>query len=254
MIEATNPSALLDRRRWLKRFVVGTAVSLGGPAWIGRALAEIEAGFPEKAVLRLKISDYPALAAPGGSIQLLFNQIYKPLTLNRVSEDQFVTLDSICKHSGCTVGRFVAENNQMRCPCHGSRYDIEGRVFRDADGNSTEPAPSDLNRFETTFQSGVVSITLPGIALGMKSIHVHDRTEQIVRLKLVFPVTGFSVYEIRYQPDLTATFSPVKFSKTAEGPADQTVAAPEIDGFFTAYVDSTGPRGFFVVGLRLTAV
>ena len=251
-----NTSPLLDRRRWLKRFVIGTGVSLGGPGWVGQALAEIAGDFPNSAVIRLKIADYPALAAPGGSIQLVFNEIYKPFTLNRVTQDRFVTLDSICKHAGCTVGRFIAAQNQMRCPCHGSRYDLEGRVFRDENGNSTEPAPSDLNRFETTYDSATnaVSITLPDIALSNKSIQIQHRSGENVRVKLVFPVSAFSTYEIRHQTDLTAPFLPVSFSKTADGPANQTVASPDFDGDFTAYVDCLGPRGFLAVGLRLTPI
>jgi cytochrome b6-f complex iron-sulfur subunit len=36
-------------------------------------------------------------------------------------------MQPICTHLGCTVA-WQAEQNQFVCPCHGSRYDAEGRV------------------------------------------------------------------------------------------------------------------------------
>lgn len=36
-------------------------------------------------------------------------------------------LQPVCTHLGCTV-EWQAEQNQFVCPCHGSRYDAEGRV------------------------------------------------------------------------------------------------------------------------------
>ncbi|RYD32261.1 MAG: hypothetical protein EOP85_21910 [Verrucomicrobiaceae bacterium] len=188
---------------------------------------------------------------------MVFNEILKPFTLNRVSVDRFVTLDSVCTHAGCTVGRFIVANNRMRCPCHGSRYDIEGRVFRDENGVSTEPAPDDLARFATGYdvESGIISITIPNLALGVRSINVaRQGPEDSIRLKLVFPVTALSVYEIRHltEPGVPGTL--VGFSMTPDGPADRMSVVPMEDGDFSVYVDSSGPRGFFVVGLRLTPV
>ncbi|RYD22700.1 MAG: hypothetical protein EOP88_07115, partial [Verrucomicrobiaceae bacterium] len=121
-------SPFRSRRAWVKQFVLGTAAALTGPRWIGNVLADVGSTPAGAAVLRLKVTDFPALAEPGGSVQMVFNEIMKPFTLNRVSTDRFVTLDSVCTHAGCTVGKFIVANNRMRCPCHGSRYDIEGRV------------------------------------------------------------------------------------------------------------------------------
>lgn len=242
-----------DRRTCLKHLVMGTAASLGGPLWTGRALAEVDFS---TAVLRLRVTDYPALSSPGGSIQLKFSDVQKPFTLNRVTADRFVTLDSICTHSGCTVGRFISADNRMRCPCHGSRYDIEGRVFRDPQGNSTEPATDDLARFQTTFDPGknIVSIAIPGISLGLKSIATIPLGGGIHRSTIIFPVTGYSVYEVHHQPDLSSTFQLIPFSMTANGPADRLFLAPELDGDATVFVETPGPRGFFVVAIRLDPV
>ncbi len=244
----------ITRRQWVKQFLLGTASVLCGTTGSSRILAEVLSTGPGPGVLRLKASDYPALANPNGSIQLKFVTYIPPLTLNRVTADRFVTLDSICTHAGCTVGKFIVRNNRMLCPCHGSRYDIEGRVFRDANGISTEPAPDDLNPYATIYDapSGIISITLPDLALHINSISVAQNTGSNLRLKLAIPISYGATYEIRYQPDLTTPSVPVNFSLTPSGPANQSTIGPESEGIINAYVDATGPRGLFSVGVKLT--
>ncbi len=252
------PSANLTdttRRRWVKQFILGSAAALIGPRWTSSVLAEVTSTGPGPGVIRFKPSAFPALTNPGGSVQVKFIDYIPPFTLNRVTADRFVTLDSICTHAGCTVGRFIVANNRMRCPCHGSRYDIEGRVFRDANGDSTEPAPDDLNRYATSYDSasGIIAITLPDLELHIESISVQQQGENgQLRLKLVFPVTYGAVYEISYRPNLATPPLITPFSTTPTGPANQTTVGPEVFGDFTAYVDATGPNGFFSVGVKLT--
>jgi Rieske Fe-S protein len=271
------------RRRWVKQFIFGSVATLTAPKWIGTVLAEVTPTGPGPGVIRLKAADIivqelvrgsngqrlrdqngnavfmpvAPLAHPGGSVQLNLIQGSAPLTLNRVSADRFVALDSICTHAGCTVARFIVANNQMRCPCHGSRYDIEGKVFRDENGFSTEPAPDDLGRYATSYDapSDMISITIPDLALHINSISVHrEGPGDVVRLKLVFPVSYGAIYEIRYQTDLSGPSALISYSKTATGLANRTTVGPEEEGSFTAYVDASGPKGFFTVGLRLTTV
>ncbi|MEK7952230.1 Rieske (2Fe-2S) protein [Luteolibacter soli] len=247
------PDSSFTRRTWVKRFVLGSATALLGPQWAGTVLAEQSSG---PAVLRLKISDYPPLAEPLGSIQLVFIDYLKPFTLNRVDATTFVTLDSKCTHQGCTVGRYAVVDGvaRMRCPCHGSRYDIEGKVFRDSNGQSTEPAQNDIARFPTTFDatSGIVSISIPDLALSVRSISMQTRDQNgNLRLKLQFPVTGYAKYEIRHAEKPDGPFTVIPFSLTPAGPANATELFPELDGTVSAYVDATGPKGFYAVALKL---
>lgn len=264
------------RRRWVKQFILGSVATLTAPKWIGTMLAEVTPTGPGPGVIRLKPADIivqelardsngqilrdqngnaifvpvAPLANPGGSVQLNFIQNTPPLTLNRVSADRFVALDSICTHAGCTVARFIVANNEMRCPCHGSRYDIEGHVV-------VGPAEEPLARFTTSYDeaSGIVAITIPALALHIESISVQQPGENgQVRLKLVFPVTSGAVYEILFQPDLSSPSQPISYATTPTGVANQTAVGPNFSGDFTAYVDASGPRGFFTVGVRLTPV
>ncbi len=241
------------RRVWVKRFVLGTVASLSAPRWVGTLLADVDDVMPEEAVLKLKAADYPTLAGVGGSIQLLFNELSKPLTLNRVSAQEFVTLDSVCTHVGCTVGAFDLGANCMTCPCHGSRFDLEGRVFRDGNGISTEPAASDLNRFLTSFdeETDVISIRIPDLALAIGKIQTFPQAVSgAIQVRLRFPASAGATYEISHQKDLEGEPVAVPFA-TEPGGALQNSITPVVTGQVTAYLEATGPRGFYMVGLKL---
>lgn len=256
----SSQTPMHGRRYWIKQFVLASAATLSGDRWIGSVLGEVTSTGPGPAIVRLKVSDIrvngsTVLAAVGGSVKYQFHDFLKPFILNRVSADRFVALDSTCTHQGCSVGKFVVADQRMRCPCHGSRYDIEGRVFRDAEGNSTEPASDDLARFVATYDaaSDVVSIVLPDIQLSVRSIAVHQRSSTgVLRLKLVFPATAFATYEIQYAATPAGPYRRVPFALAATAAANLQTYMPENDGEIAAYVDSTGERGFFAVGLVLT--
>jgi Rieske Fe-S protein len=270
--------------------MLGSLATLSGPKWIGTALADVTSTGPGPAIVRLKLADITAttyalnaggqnvpttvhpLATVGGSVQFSFNTGFPPFTLNRVEGHRFVTLDSVCTHAGCAVGRYQSQvvgqdesvdppvpilASLMRCPCHGSRYDLEGRVFRDGSGQSTEPAPDDLVRFETSYDAptDIISIKIPNLSLHISSISVQQQGPNgVIRLKLVIPVTAFSKYEISRQPALAGPLTRVPFATTATGPANQTLLRRTADGDVTVYVDTTGSSGFFVVGVILDDV
>lgn len=249
-----------SRRFWVKQFVLASAATLSGARWMGSVLAEVTSTGPGPAVVRLKVNDIRAngtavLAQAGGSVKYQFHDFIKPLIINRVSSDRFVALDSRCTHQGCSVGKFVVEDQRMRCPCHGSRYDIEGRVFRDANGDSTEPASDDLARFVTSYDAAtdVVSVVLPEIQLSVRSISVHQRSASgVMRLKLVFPATAFATYEVQSAATPAGPFARVPFSLSPNTKPSLLTFMPENDGDLTVYIDATGERGFFAVGLVLT--
>ena len=51
-------------------------------------------------------------------------------------------LSAVCTHLGC-ITRFVSDENVIACPCHGSRFDLEGNVLHG-------PAPRPLPWLEVT--------------------------------------------------------------------------------------------------------
>jgi cytochrome b6-f complex iron-sulfur subunit len=65
------------------------------------------------------------------------------------AQDAFVALSAICTHQTCTITGFG--NQRYVCPCHGSTFDINGRVLGG-------PAPAPLPQHPTQFTSGVLTI------------------------------------------------------------------------------------------------
>src|ERR1700674_3377536 len=66
------------------------------------------------------------------------------------SQNSFVALNAICTHQTCTITGFGNQN--YACPCHGSTFDINGRVLGG-------PAPAALHQYATQFNNGVLTIT-----------------------------------------------------------------------------------------------
>jgi len=50
-----------------------------------------------------------------------------------------VAIYKVCTHLGCIYG-WIPANNRFECPCHGSKYRLDGRRIE-------APAPRDLDRF-----------------------------------------------------------------------------------------------------------
>jgi Rieske Fe-S protein len=68
----------------------------------------------------------PELANTGDGILLTADELDYPILFIRVAPDRFVALSTECMHLGCTVKK---QPSVIRCPCHGSVYDLEGRVL-----------------------------------------------------------------------------------------------------------------------------
>jgi cytochrome b6-f complex iron-sulfur subunit len=62
----------------------------------------------------------------------------------RTTPEAFAALSAICTHEGCTVG-FVKARNDVECPCHGSKFTLEGEV---TEGPATMPLRSYDTRFD----------------------------------------------------------------------------------------------------------
>jgi len=60
----------------------------------------------------------------------------------RAKEGYFYALSATCTHLGC-IANWKSEEGIVACPCHGSKFDIEGKVI-------AGPAPRQLPRFSVT--------------------------------------------------------------------------------------------------------
>jgi Rieske Fe-S protein len=71
--------------------------------------------------------------------------------LARTAANAFTAVEAVCTHEGCTITG--AAGDIYVCPCHGSRYDRNGRVV-------LGPARSSLRQYPTSVAAEVVTITL----------------------------------------------------------------------------------------------
>ena len=69
----------------------------------------------------------------------------------RTGASTFTAIDAVCTHEGCTITG--AQGNDYVCPCHGSRYNRDGRVIGG-------PAMANLRQYAATFANDVVTIAL----------------------------------------------------------------------------------------------
>ena len=100
-----------------------------------------EPAAPEGAALAA-VDDIPV----GGALVVQDGPGGKPVVLARPRRDTVVAFSAVCTHRGCTV---AAEGAGLRCPCHGSTYDLTG-------ANTGGPAPSPLPKVDVTVTDGQV--------------------------------------------------------------------------------------------------
>jgi Rieske Fe-S protein len=133
----------LTRRRFLG--LVGSGAL--GAAGVGTALTTLR--FLEPNVLYEEDSRVavgrPEEIAPGTVLVLPKHKIYVVRTA-----EGFYALSSVCTHLGCMT-RFEREQGQLACPCHGSRFTLDGHVKQG-------PAPRSLPRLQLTLERGVLVV------------------------------------------------------------------------------------------------
>ena len=150
-----------DRRRFIGRIVAvmqavmaGTVgVILGGAAVSPAFKHHDEAWLPASPIGDLPI-DVPTPVVVGVPRRDGYSQIVEQRTvfLIRTSSSEVAALDSTCTHLGCRVS-WDAENQDLRCPCHGGVYDKTGAV-------KAGPPPAPLASVATRVDAGRVLVRL----------------------------------------------------------------------------------------------
>jgi cytochrome b6-f complex iron-sulfur subunit len=75
------------------------------------------------------------------------------LLVDHPSDNTFNALSSVCTHQGCIVSIFDSGSGQFICPCHGSHYDINGKVTQG-------PALAPLTKYQTQYANNVLVIRI----------------------------------------------------------------------------------------------
>ncbi len=244
----------LTRREWVRCFALGwaaAAVGLGGRRGL---LADISPGADKANLLSLRLADYPVLQGSYGSMRFsLFGDLVVNgvITITRVGlTNGFHAMSAYCTHQGCIVKPYeTGDTNAMICDCHGSVYDIEGRVITPA-----EDGQPDLPRYATSFANGMLQVEVPGLNLRVNSVaQATDYTGGggvgTQRFRLTFPVRSGGRYRVRFTPDLVTAAVPVSYATSVNGALTSAVIAPTANGTRTVWVQSSAVRGFYVVEL-----
>ena len=118
-------------RRALLGCGAACALSAACGKWIDEPLA-IETGAPSKGLLSVPASRLPELTKPGGSVILHVNasdttgRRVSVLVANTTSEG-LRAYDAYCPHAQCELA-WVDKDNSVVCPCHLSRFSVNGQV------------------------------------------------------------------------------------------------------------------------------
>jgi Rieske Fe-S protein len=249
------------RREFLKTFTLLTASSvLAGRNWIATVLAQVGPSAAQGGVLRVKISDYPALQQVNGSVRIGTSTLvpsggipgcsgpaglFYPVIINRGAGNVFYALSAECTHAGCTVPVYSSATLSMRCPGHGSQYAIDGSVIV---GPATFPLISYNARFDGT---DTLTVENPDWSIELTTLGVQPGSGG--RFSLRFIAFRNIEYEVRFRDTLSGGDGPVNFSLTPTGPADQTFLSG-IDDFVVVYVDRVATTGFYSIAMRTREV
>jgi Rieske Fe-S protein len=111
----SKPKESIGRRGALRR--------LGG--LLAGLIAAVRMSFAQRR-LALSLDKVEKLKTPGGSALLKIEG--RQILFVRESEDRVRALDPTCTHKQCTV-EYSRSKQRLICPCHGSNYDLGGKVL-----------------------------------------------------------------------------------------------------------------------------
>jgi len=83
---------------------------------------------PDPETYDIDLTPFPMLANPGGFTKTnitLKNGSKVNLIIHRIDINNFVVLESICRHMGCEVILPSSANEDILCPCHNVKYDLK---------------------------------------------------------------------------------------------------------------------------------
>lgn len=140
--EEINPN---PRRQFLRQAAVVTmAGAVAGLALEKAAKADEITPAAEHQELHLPLNG--ELAKIGGStiIDVRENNVSRKVIVARVDANTVAACSAICTHKGCDV-EYDGDAKEWLCPCHGSRFALDGQVKRG-------PAKKPLEQFKAALE------------------------------------------------------------------------------------------------------
>ncbi|MEI8133817.1 MAG: Rieske (2Fe-2S) protein [bacterium] len=159
----------MNRREFIERAcLTGIGVAIGISELTALSIPTLQAAprlnsFTGKREIPIRLEDTPELKEIGSAYHLTLDEMEKDLLVVHMQDDTYLAIDIKCTHKGCEV-KFEDKSNMFVCPCHDSRFDINGKP-------KSGPATTPLTRYKTSFKDGEVLIEIPveGETPAMKS-------------------------------------------------------------------------------------
>jgi Rieske Fe-S protein len=136
----------VSRRKFLRATLAVSSGLMAGNLVSGRTFAAAMAGvaplhdtFGGDSVT-LNLEEYEELKQDGGFRvikEVNIGETTDNLIIVRKSEKEYLVFSSVCRHKKCNV-KYKDERKLFVCPCHGSNYDLTGKVVK---GPSTANIP-----------------------------------------------------------------------------------------------------------------
>ncbi|MBS1911646.1 MAG: Rieske 2Fe-2S domain-containing protein [Bacteroidetes bacterium] len=148
-----GPSPVNDERREFicsctRMLGIGAVLALAPPLLGGCEVSIVRsAGGPSEIVV-----DVTTLTADGQALATAENGPEgSPVLVVRKAADQYAAVSMSCTHEGCTVN--TPSGGVISCPCHGSRFDLNGTV-------QNGPAVRSLTSYTTTYNAANGTVTI----------------------------------------------------------------------------------------------
>lgn len=142
----------MDRRTFLtgmSRGWLGTML-LG---WITACTRSFQrVGSPPRADGFQMVGSLSDLEADSGRLEAQLSSTSLVVLRSSSGPTELVALSTTCPHAGCKVN-WQGANDQFVCPCHGSRFDAEGKVVRG-------PAVKPLSQYPVKVEGQAILVRL----------------------------------------------------------------------------------------------
>lgn len=245
-----------SRRQFIRLLACGTTSVLTGTSLITEQVcADIGVEFASSVgTLRLRLSDYPALAQAQGSIRIGINPLrsnhqpdgtFHPILVNRLENDELIAMSAECTHASCAVRTYSTSAGSHICPCHGSRFSLDGRRL-------AGPAPFDLDRYSSTvIDNELLEIQVP--RLGFNVNGCLEKSGASSRLKLEFPARRSVTYQVIKKDRINGEWARAAFALSVSGTIDQ-MELKGSDSIASIYVPSILEQGFYAIEVKADTV